>query len=95
MHLTIVPSGPERERYLPLFLLADETEDLIRGYMQTGDLYLLSSDRGEALGMALATPFGDGEIELKSVAVDEAHQHQGIGKRMLSMVVDDLASKGI
>jgi ribosomal protein S18 acetylase RimI-like enzyme len=95
MRLTIIPSGPERERYLSLYLLADETEDLIRGYMQAGDLYLLRSESGETLGIVLATPFGDGEIELKSVAVDEPHQRQGIGKRMLTMVVDDLASKGV
>jgi ribosomal protein S18 acetylase RimI-like enzyme len=84
-----IPAG-EREPYLPLLLLADESVAQVRSYMNEGDLYVYS----DAAGIVLAIPAGGDAVELKAVAVAESSQGQGFGKRMLREVLDDLGRRG-
>jgi ribosomal protein S18 acetylase RimI-like enzyme len=63
--------------------------------MQQGDLFVLRSNEGEALGITLVTPHGEGEAELKMVAVDEARHGQGIGQRMIAQVLAELRARGV
>ena len=93
MRLKIVDSGPERETYLPLLLLADDSEQQVRGYMQKGILFVAELNGADA-GIVLAIPTEPGEIELKAVAVDAQHHNQGIGKRMLAVVLPELRDGG-
>ena len=87
--LRAVPSGPERDAYLPLFRLADDSEEQIQDYYQMGTLLALDDDGGSPLGIVLALdgPEGststDGPVELKAVAVAESRQGRGVGRRML------------
>jgi len=95
--LTIIAPGPERERYLDLLLLADESEQQVRSYMNDGDLYVFMAGGGDAVGMILAIPEldNDGAVELKAVAVAPERQGQGVGSRMLRAVLDDLRGRGV
>jgi len=80
----IVPSGSERDPYLPLLLLADESEPQVRGYYQTGDLYAVDDEAGQPLGLVLTVAESDGSTELKAVAVDEARINSGLKLEDLS-----------
>jgi ribosomal protein S18 acetylase RimI-like enzyme len=93
MHLNLVDPGPEREAYLPWLLLADDSEQQVRGYMQAGLLFV-AEEAGRDAGIVLAIADGLSEIELKSVAVDPELQGQGIGKRMLALVLTALEKQG-
>lgn len=93
--IRIVPAGTERDAYLPLLRLADDSESAVRGYYQTGDLYALDDEAAKPLGMVLAIPESAGTVELKSVAVAAPAHNQGVGKRMLSMVLADLRNRGV
>lgn len=95
LHFSLVAPGPEREALVPLLLLADEAEPL-RGYLQTGNLYVLRADNGEALGVAhaLANDEESGTVELKAVAVNPTRHNRGLGQRMLALVLDDLRQRG-
>jgi ribosomal protein S18 acetylase RimI-like enzyme len=84
-----IPAG-EREPFLPLLLLADESLVQVRSYMNEGDLYAYSD--GAGIVLAIATE-GDA-VELKAVAVAERFQRQGVGQRMLREVLDDLGRRG-
>jgi ribosomal protein S18 acetylase RimI-like enzyme len=92
--LRVVPPGDERDAYVDLLRLADDSESAIHGYYQQGDLYALHESAGSR-GIVLAIPEPDGTVELKSVAVDEAHHGQGVGKRMLAAVLGDLRAHGV
>ncbi len=92
MRLRIVGAGPEREAYLPLLLLADESEQQVRGYMQDGILYVTELEDRTA-GIVLAIPLEADEIELKAVAVDPDRHNRGLGQQMLALVLDDLTRK--
>lgn len=93
MDVRIVPAGPDRDRYLPLLRLADDSEAQVCGYYQSGDLYAV--DDGEPLGIVLTIPHPDGSVELKAVAVDTRRHNQGIGRRMLAAVFADLRQRGV
>lgn len=100
VELVTVAAGPERDRYLPLLLLADEAETQVRSYYQTGDLFALRSDGAaaddDAIGMVLVVPHGAaGAVELKAVAIAEERQNQGWGQRMLGLVLVELRRRGV
>jgi ribosomal protein S18 acetylase RimI-like enzyme len=94
MRLTRVPPGVGRERFLPLLLLADESEQQVRSYFQRGDLYAYGAGDA-AVGIVLAIPDEHGAMELKAVAIDPGEQSRGVGKRMLVEVLDDLRRRGV
>ena len=56
----LVPAGSERDRYLPLLLLADDSESEVRAYYQKGDLYSFDDQDRRPLGATLALPRVDG-----------------------------------
>jgi ribosomal protein S18 acetylase RimI-like enzyme len=98
MRLKIVDTGPERERYVPLLQLADDSEQQVRGYLQKGTLFV-AEDEGREVGIVLAIPVdssdaNNSEIELKAVAVEAASHNQGIGQRMLALVLPALEERG-
>jgi ribosomal protein S18 acetylase RimI-like enzyme len=91
--LSRVAAG-SRERYLPLFLLADESAQQVQSYMNAGDLFVYSSDDDIVAGIVLAIPLDPGVVELKAVAIDVQLQGRGIGKRMLIEVLAELRELG-
>jgi ribosomal protein S18 acetylase RimI-like enzyme len=94
--LRTIPAGESREAFLPLLLLADDSEQEVRSYMNEGALYVYGSkETKDALGMVLAIPERDGSVELKAVAVAEGLHGQGIGSKMLREVIDDLRNRGV
>jgi ribosomal protein S18 acetylase RimI-like enzyme len=93
-NLISVAAGAERERFLPLLLLADESPEQVHSYMHCGDLFAFVDSDGTAVGIVLTIPGGEGSVELKSVAVDPARQNLGIGRRMLAAVLEELRRRG-
>ena len=90
-----VPAGAERERFLPLLLLADESPQQVRSYMHSGELYAFVERDGIAVGIVLTVPAEQNSVELKAVAVDQTQQNQGIGRRMLAAVIEELRRRGV
>jgi ribosomal protein S18 acetylase RimI-like enzyme len=94
-----IPSGPKRDRCIPLLLLADEAEQQVRGYYQGGELYALhesESDGNRApVGVVLALPIETDTVELKAVAIAPDWQNRGAGKQLLADVMTDLRRRGV
>jgi ribosomal protein S18 acetylase RimI-like enzyme len=93
--LESIPAGPGREAFMPLLLLADDSEQEVRSYYQQGDLSVLWGSDGHARGITLAIPKPDGSVELKAVAVAPELHGQGVGKRMLALVLAELRARGV
>lgn len=92
MELHLVAPGPERRPLLPLLLLAD---DVAERYLDEGDLWAFGDAGAPTAGVVLTLPAeGEGVVELRNVAVDEARQHEGIGRRMVAAVVEALRAQG-
>lgn len=75
----------EKRRYLPLLLLGDEQEELIEGYLDRGDLFVLERD-GAVLAACVVTREGPGLYELQNIAVVPAYRRQGLGRAMVDFV---------
>ena len=91
--LTCIPSG-RREDYLPLLLLADESLQQVRSYMDSGDLYVYARKDAGVIGIVLAIPIDADAVELKAVAVDQHKQGRGNGTLMLRETLLELRARG-
>lgn len=72
-----------KKRYLDLLLLADEQESMIDRYLERGEVFVLQTDDGEPLCIAVVTDEGEGVCELKNIAVAPPCQRRGYGCRMV------------
>jgi len=93
--LRVVPPGSERDAYLPLMHLADDSVQQVLSYYQTGTLFVLDAADHTPVGIVLALDEPDGSVELKAVAVDESLQGRGIGTGMLLAALEELRTRGI
>jgi ribosomal protein S18 acetylase RimI-like enzyme len=77
----------DRAALLPLFALADDSRAQISGYMALGEV-LIARDGGTIVGhLQIIQTDDDAVFELKSMAVSEARQGQGIGRRLVEAAV--------
>lgn len=78
---------------MELLLLADPSERLVEDYARRGICYL--AQEGEALiGVYVLLPTRPDTVELVNVAVDEAMQGKGIGKRLVLHAVEQARDLG-
>lgn len=71
-----------KEQYMDLLLIGDEQEDMVRRYLDRGDLFVWEENT-EAVAVCVITREGDGVCELKNIAVSPGYQRKGIGRKML------------
>lgn len=80
------PYSRDRRELLPLFRLADDSDRQIQSYLYSGDI-LFASRSGKALGVAQIIGREPGLFELKSIAVLECRQGQGIGGMLMRAAI--------
>ncbi len=71
-----------KEQYMDLLLIGDEQEDMVRRYLDRGDLFVWE-ENSEVVAVCVITREGDGVCELKNIAVSPGYQRKGIGRKML------------
>jgi len=83
----------KREDFLPQLLLADDSEKVVRDYLDQGTLYKIKC--GEVLaGVALIIPQSNTTIELKNIAIIPTYQGKGIGKEVLRQLTEICQMEG-
>ncbi|MCI9555109.1 MAG: GNAT family N-acetyltransferase [Oscillibacter sp.] len=70
---------------LPLLLLGDEQEEMIDRYLDRGTLWALY-DGGVLRCVCVVTEEGDGDFEIKNLAVAPGSQRRGYGRAMVEHV---------
>lgn len=83
--MKIVQVMDGKEKYLPLLLLGDEQESLVRSYLDRGDLFALEW-RDETAGVCVITREGPGEYELQNIAIAAEYQRKGLGRTLVEFV---------
>lgn len=73
----------DRERLLPLLLEGDESERMVRRYLDRAELYVCCR-RGRPIAVCAVTDEGGGVFEVKNLAVAAPFRRQGYGRRMLA-----------
>ena len=75
--MEIIKITQNRERYLPLLLLADEQYDMLLKYLHRGDMYAMH-EGGAAVAVCIVTDEGGG--------VAEINRRTGCGRRMVEFI---------
>lgn len=75
-----------RKEYLDLLLLADEEERMIDRYLTRGDMFALYDP--DARAVCVVTMEGEGEYEIRNLAVAPDHQRRGYGSAMVAFLFD-------
>ncbi len=71
--------------YMDLMLIGDESEDMVRRYVDAGDLYIGFAE-GIAVSCIVTLVIDEMSIEVKNLAVAPNCRRRGVGRRMLSHV---------
>ena len=74
-----------KRAFLPLLLLGDEQEEMINRYLDRGTLWALY-DGGVLRCVCVVTEEGDGDFEIKNLAVAPESQRRGYGRAMVEHV---------
>ena len=83
--MEIIKITQNRERYLPLLLLADEQYDMLLKYLHRGDMYAMH-EGGAAVAVCIVTDEGGGAAEIKNLAVAPKYRRTGCGRRMVEFI---------
>ena len=78
--------------YMPLLLEADPSREMIEGYLDAGELYVLVVN-GQTAAVAVVTRREDGACEIKNLAVAPGLRGRGYGGRMLRHLFKVLAAR--
>ena len=94
MDRAIVEHTGERAALRPLFELAEDSPAALDAYIEAGRV-LVAVDGDAVLGHLLLTETDDSDVvEIKNMAVAEAHQGQGIGRALVDAAVALAGAEG-
>lgn len=75
-----------KKQYISLLLLADEQEDMIGRYLESGTMFVL--DDNGIKGECVITYQGNGILEIKNLAVEPDSQKKGYGRALIEFIAD-------
>ena len=84
--MSIIEIKENKKQYLDLLLLADEQENMIDRYLESGTMYALCDDGVTAV--CVVTDEGGGVLEIKNLAVAPSHQRKGYGRKMIDFIAE-------
>ena len=80
-----------KEHFMDLLLLADESEDMINKYLHRGDVFALFDD--DLKTISVVTDESNGIYEIKNIATYEKFQSNGYGKKMIQYIIEKYEDK--
>lgn len=92
--LKIKQTFEEKQQFMPLLLIGDESADMIGRYLERGILYV-GYMGDEAVSVCVVTVEDNDTCEVKNLAVKPKWQKNGIGHRMLAHVEQQNIGKRI
>ncbi|WP_085279813.1 GNAT family N-acetyltransferase [Paenibacillus barengoltzii] len=78
---------------LDLLLLADPSQEMIAEYLQRGQCYVGLDEREQIIAVIVLLPTRPGTLEIVNIAVREAFQGRGIGKKLIQFAMDQAREK--
>ncbi len=73
-----------KKKYLDLLLLADESEDMIDRYLESGDMFALFDD--DVKTVCVVAAIDKETCELKNIATYEKYQGRGYAKALINYI---------
>jgi ribosomal protein S18 acetylase RimI-like enzyme len=94
-HLLQAKDEQEKQKFMPLLLLADESEEKIRKYLGKGDLFYLVNSSSKTVGVIVLLALNGVTVEIKNVAISPEHRGKGLGKLLVTRALQIYKEKGI
>ena len=89
--MDIIQITENKKLYIDLLLLADEQEDMIDKYIDSGDMFILDDNGVKA--ECIVVNLNENEYELKNIAVNPEFQGQGYGKQLIDFLFEHYHGK--
>ena len=90
--INLTPITANRELWMSLLLEADESEPVVRSYLDQGELFTIDEDE-EPRGVVLV--IGEGaDLEIKNIAVEQMSRGRGLGTAAIGLVIDEARLRG-
>lgn len=89
--MDIIQIIENKKLYIDLLLLADEQEDMIDKYIDSGDMFILDDNGVKA--ECIVVKLNENEYELKNIAVNPEFQGQGYGKQLIDFLFEHYHGK--
>ena len=89
--MDIIQITENKKVYIDLLLLADEQEDMIDKYIDSGDMFILDDNGVKA--ECIVVKLNENEYELKNIAVNPEFQGQGYGKQLIDFLFEHYHGK--
>ena len=81
-----------REKFMDLLLLADEQEDMVRKYINKGEMFALFDDN--LVSVCIVIEETKGSLETKNIARYKDYQGKGYGKYLINYLFEFYKDKG-
>lgn len=81
-----------KEKYMDLLLLADEQENMIKKYLNEGEMFALFDD--ELTSICVVIGESKGIFEIKNIATYEKYQGKGYGRYLINYIFDFYRNRG-
>lgn len=94
---SVVLNIVERQKrilFLDYLLLADESEEIVKEYINDGEMFSIHY-KGNLAGVVLFTFHPNQTVELKNLALAEEYRGSGIGKSVMNEVFEIYRAKGL
>ncbi|QIS12126.1 GNAT family N-acetyltransferase [Nocardia arthritidis] len=86
----------DRGRIEWLMRLAEESDQMLYSYRDTGRVWVAVTDAGEIVGQLLAAPEADGvSWEIVNLGIAEPLRGKGIGRRMVELAIAEAGKAGM
>jgi ribosomal protein S18 acetylase RimI-like enzyme len=83
--ITLRRVDDDRAAFVPLLLEADESEPVVRAYLNDGDLLELVAN-GQPVGVVLLTSPAPAALEIKNIAIRREYRGHGVGRAAVACI---------
>ena len=91
MRMEIKLIDKNKENFMDLLLLADEQENMVKKYLEKGELFALYDN--DLKTVAVVTLEKEGIFELKNIATYENYQKNGYGSIMINHIIENYKNR--
>ncbi len=81
----------DKKKYMPLLLIADEQENMVDRYIESGNLYVLED--GAIIGEIVVCEVSGEILEIKNLAIYPEYRRKGYGRALIDFICNKFKDK--
>ncbi|MFK4472588.1 ribosomal protein S18 acetylase RimI-like enzyme [Paenibacillus sp. RC73] len=94
-HFLKIEHEQDKKKFMPLLLMADESEVKIMEYLGECELFYLVDSSDEIVGVIVLLQLDKNSIEIKNISISPEHRGKGLGKLLVRKALTVYRERGI